>query len=217
MGINVSYIDNGDNGTITLTSGSFGSTSKAETVASVSNSAYNALGLTNGQTFAGVDVAGTINGEAASGTGQILTGNAGNKTTAGLKIQVKLNDSELTDTPEAKLTISKGIAATLNEFANSLTKATDGTVARRTKGLQSQVDLIKSQVDDANAQMEIKRQMLETKFLQMEQTLQQLNSQSAYLTAQLNAMQGIFSSSLGTGSSSSSSSGSGSSGTGSTG
>jgi flagellin len=51
-------------------------------------SASGAVGSTNYTGTAGRDVAGTINGEAATGQGQYLIGNTGNPNTAGLKLKI---------------------------------------------------------------------------------------------------------------------------------
>ncbi len=53
---------------------------------SFSVSANASLGITGG-TYVGLDVAGTINGETATGSGQTLTGAAGNANTAGLSVK----------------------------------------------------------------------------------------------------------------------------------
>ena len=145
------------------------------------NSAFVKLGLALGQVFDGQDVAGTINGEKATGSGQILTGKDGNSTTAGLKLKVELTDADLQAGSDATIKIFRGVAAQAQNLVNSLTKDTDGTFARRTKALESQVDDIKSQVDQMNQRMELKRQRLVDKFNEMETLIGQLNSQSDYL------------------------------------
>ena len=62
MGIEVSSFDNGTDGYLTLTSGSYGKKSLIEFQTSTGSSAAAVLGLAIGQAFAGIDVAGTING-----------------------------------------------------------------------------------------------------------------------------------------------------------
>ncbi len=193
LGAVVSHTDNGDNGYLTLSSGSYGKTSKFEIVSSTGNSAYAVLGLATGQVFEGSDVEGTINGEAATGAGQILTGKEGNKNTEGLKIKVTLSAADLNSQNEATISVFRGIGALMQDHVDSLAKSVDGTLARRTKALESQIDDIKSRVEDLNQRMELKRQRLLERFLAMEETLGQLNSQSSYLSAQLNQIAANFS------------------------
>lgn len=193
MGLQVDYFDNGENGYINITSGSYGASSKVEIQGGVLSNGYSILGLAAGQVFAGQDVAGTINGERATGSGQILTGNVGNSTTSGLKLRVELGDNELVTGKDATIKILRGTGSRLNDFANTLTKDIDGTIARRTKALETQVDDIKGRVDDLNLRMELKRQRLLTKFMEMEDAIGKLNKESAYLSSQLSSIASTFS------------------------
>ena len=195
LGVVVSYFDNGSDGYLILTSGSYGSSSKVEIQGGTVNSAFVKLGLAVGQVFEGQNVAGTINGEAATGAGQILTGKDGNSTTAGLKLKVELTDAALQTGSDATIKVFRGVAAQAQSLVNSLTKDTDGTLARRTKALELQITDIKSQVDQMNQRMELKRQRLVVKFSEMEDIIGRLNSQSAYLSNSLAALSASFGSS----------------------
>jgi flagellar hook-associated protein 2 len=202
LGVTVSYFDNGSDGYLVLTSGSYGKSSKIEIQGGTAYSALVKLGLALGQVFEGEDVAGTINGETATGAGQILTGNDSNYTTAGLKLKVELTDADLLTGSDGTIKVFRGIAAQAQSMVNNLTKSTDGTFARRTRALELQIDDIESQVDDMNQRMELKRQRLVDKFNEMETLIGQLNSQSDYLTsalASLNANWGTTSTSSSSG------------------
>jgi flagellar hook-associated protein 2 len=192
LGVEVSYFDNGESGYLILTSGSYGKNSKVEVQSGTVNSGYATLGLALGQVFAGQDVAGTINGEKATGSGQFLTGVSGNSRTEGLKLKVELTDAELVSGVDTTLKVIRGIAARAQDFADSISKTTDGTFARRTKALQDQIDAIKTQVDDMNKRMEQKRLDLNQRFLDMETVLGQLNTESSYLTSQLASLTSVL-------------------------
>jgi flagellar hook-associated protein 2 len=178
-----------------LTSGNYGKNSKIEIQGGTANSSYVKLGLALGQVFEGEDVEGTINGETATGSGQFLTGNDGNSTTAGLKLKLELTDTDLQTGSDGTIKIFRGVATQAQNMVNNLTKSTDGTFARRTKALELQIDDIKSQVDQMNQRMELKRQRLADKFSEMESIIGQLNSQSAYLSNALAALSQSFGSS----------------------
>ncbi len=193
MGIEVSYFDNGEDGYLTLTSGSYGKKSLIEFQTSASSSAAAVLGLATGQAFAGIDVAGTINGEKATGSGQVLTGNEGNSNTAGLKLLIELSQSDVRAESEATIKVFRGIASLAQDFADSISKSVDGTIARRTKALENQVKDIEERVADLNSRMELKRQRLTDKFLEMESLIGQLNQQSSYLSTQLEQISQNFS------------------------
>ncbi|MGB5136905.1 MAG: flagellar filament capping protein FliD, partial [Candidatus Zixiibacteriota bacterium] len=193
MGVEVGSFDNGEDGYLTLTSGTYGKNSKIELQTSVNSSAFTALGLAMAQSFEGRDVAGTINGEKATGSGRVLTGNDGNATTAGLKLMVELADREVGSEVDATIKVSRGIASLAQDFSDSITKSVDGTLARRTKALENQIKDIEERVTDMNQRMEIKRQRLLEKFLDMESLIGQLNQESSYLAAQLNQISENFS------------------------
>ena len=193
LGVEVDYFDNGDDGYLILNSGSYGKNSKIELQTSVSSSASVALGLLTAQSFEGRDVSGTINGEKATGSGRVLTGNEGNTTTAGLKLLVELTERDVSSEVDAVVKVSRGIASLAQDFSDSITKSVDGTLARRTKALESQIKDIESRVTDMNQRMEIKRQRLLEKFQDMESLIGQLNQESTYLAAQLNQISQNFS------------------------
>ncbi len=185
-GVTVEWVSTGDTtGYINIESSTYGSTSKIELVTSQSNNAYAALGLSSGETYEGLDVAGTINGEEAEGTGQILEGKEGNHTTEGLKIKVTLDESQLVSGVDATITLTKGIAARMAEYVDSVTKSVDGTFDRRIKGYQTQIEQLGEQIARIDALLEIKRENLYDQFLRMEEILGELNAESQYLTTAL--------------------------------
>ncbi len=193
MGIEVGYFDNGDDGYLMLTSSTYGKNSKVELQSSLTSSAFVTIGLANGQSFEGRDVAGTINGEKATGSGRTLTGNDGNAKTSGLRLLVELADADVRSESEATVKVFRGIASLSQDFADSISKSVDGTIARRTKALENQIKDIEDRVTDMNQRMELKRQRLLERFQDMESLIGQLNQQSAYLTAQLEQISQNFS------------------------
>ncbi len=185
-GVKVAWVDEGNGyGHLTFSSSSYGSTSKIELDKSIGNAAYSVLGLNTGTVVLGQDVAGTINGEAATGRGQILSGNDGNKTTDGLKLKISLTADQVTDGNEGTITIAKGIASRLAQKVDDISKSSDGLLDRRITSYQKQIDDMAKQVSDIDARLAIRRQTLEAQFQQMETTLSQLQSQGSYLTGQL--------------------------------
>ncbi|RYG25168.1 hypothetical protein EON82_08105, partial [bacterium] len=78
-----------------------------------------------GTTVLGVDVKGTINGEAATGAGQFLTGNTGNPKSAGLQIQFSGQQTGLVGT----LLYTRGAAVRLQDLTSSFTDTTKGSLA----------------------------------------------------------------------------------------
>jgi flagellar hook-associated protein 2 len=197
-GLTVEWVTSGSStGYIQLTSSTYGSNSNVKIDTALGNSAYNTLGLTTGSGHAGLDVEGTINGEAATGTGQTLVGKEGNETTEGLKLRITLSQDQLVSGTDGTITITKGIAAKLDDLIDSLTATGDGVLDRKITSTQNQITLLTERIAEYDARLDVRRQSLYTQFYEMETLLSSLNSQSTYLSNQLSQVQ----SNWGTGSS----------------
>ena len=184
-GVVVAWVDGGDTGYIKITSGSFGSRSTVRCVNTVANAAHNILGLAGGTVHTGQDVAGTINGEAATGKGQILVGNEGNATTEGLKLQINLTDDQLSSGAEGVISITKGLASRLEGALDNITKSVDGSIARRTLALNRQIEAIADNISDYDERLERRREELYKQFLAMEEALSSYQSMGSYLELSL--------------------------------
>jgi flagellar capping protein FliD len=188
-GLKVSWESFSDTtGRIVFQSPSYGSQSKVTMVTSVANSSLTTLGLAEGASIEGVDVAGTINGELADGAGQTLTAKDTNANTAGLKIRVTLDQSQVGNGTKGTITLAKGVGAKLNDLLDSFTASGNGMIDRQIKSYQNQVDSIKARIEEMNARLATKREDLFTKFNAMETALQQLSSQQQWLTGQLSSI-----------------------------
>ncbi len=197
LGVAVEWVDLGGEGYLKLTSASYGSASRVEIISSVPNSAYSEIGLLAGMVHYGDDVAGTINGEKATGKGQVLTGDDGNATTAGLKLRVTLTSSDLGVGDEGTITVTKGIASVLSEALDDITKAGDGVIARKTGGLQGQIDSIKKQITDFDERLALRRESLVKRWIEFETLLSQLQTEETFLASQLENITANFSQILG--------------------
>lgn len=184
-GVLVSYVDTGESGYIELTSGSYGSTSKVEFQAGTSDSALTILGLAQGTVQHGKDVAGTINGEEAEGVGQLLTGVSGNKTTEGLRLKVELEESDIGDGAEASIKIVKGVASQFDALLDSLTRSSEGLLARKASAIQKQIDYTSDRIEDEEDRLAIRKQALFKQYIAMEELISEFNAQGAYLENQL--------------------------------
>jgi flagellar hook-associated protein 2 len=191
-GVKVSWTDLGNGGYLKLGSSSYGSTSRVETMDVAGSSALSVLGLSGAMVRVGDDVAGTINGEKATGHGQILTGDSTNLTTAGLQLMVTLTPTQVISGADGKLTITRGVASLLSNSLDEMTKA-GGLLASRTDSLQKQIDDIKQQVTDFDTRLAAKREDLYKKFSDMETALANFQTQGDFLTAQLASIQSNFS------------------------
>jgi flagellar hook-associated protein 2 len=191
-GLTVSYVDTGETGYLKFESSTYGSNSKVEIQAGAANSAMTQLGLAQAKVTEGLDVAGTINGEEATGSGQILTGAKGNKTSDGVRLKIELDNADLVDGAEANLVIAKGVASKFDDLLDSLTKATDGVLARRTGAIQSQVELTNQRIEQEEARLNIRKEALYKKFTELETLLSQLDAQSSFLDTQISQIKSLW-------------------------
>jgi flagellar hook-associated protein 2 len=152
---------------------------------SSANTAFATLGLAAGTGHTGYDVAGTINGEKATGQGQVLTGNEGNSTTDGLKLKITLAESAIIDGSEGSITVTRGVASILRDTVNDMTKSGEGVIARKTGSLEKQIASIKQNVLDFDKRLAYRRQTLTLKWIALESTLSQFQSESSFLESQL--------------------------------
>lgn len=131
----------------------------------------------------GVDVAGTINGEAATGSGQILKGDEDEANVDGLVI--KYTGSDTGEVGDIKLTV--GAAELFDRVLFNITDAYEGYVAFKQESLQGSIDSFDTQIEQMEARLDRKMERMINRFVAMEMALSQIQSQSQWLTGQINA------------------------------
>lgn len=173
-------------GLLSLTSLAYGAASKVSVTGGTSLAA---LGLTAGQSDVGVDVAGRyiVDGqiETATGKGRVLTGDSGNGHTDGLQVQVGLSSSQVNAGIEAQLTVTRGVAARLDQALNSLLDADKGQLHIADEGFGDTIESIQKSIDRAQSVFDQQQSLLLEKFRSLETALQKIQSQSSYLSGQL--------------------------------
>ncbi|MCH7879077.1 MAG: flagellar filament capping protein FliD, partial [candidate division Zixibacteria bacterium] len=186
--VTVSFTQSGSTGVIRITSGEYGSNSSVSVILGSNDVLETLLGLKNANPVVGQDVAGTINGEEAKGSGQTLTGKTGNKTTEGLKLRITLDAAGLIEGSEGTISLTKGIASKLRDTLFRITDTVHGSLASRVKGLDSQVQDIKEQIARIDERLALRRKRLLDQFRAMEQALSQINAQGAFLASGLTSL-----------------------------
>jgi flagellar hook-associated protein 2 len=161
-------------GVFTITSNSYGSTSN---VSIAGNGASNLLGGAPVST-AGLDVAGTIGGEAATGSGQFLTAAGGGA--MGLKIQISGGALGARST----FNYSQGIAGILNQWATTQV-GSSGLVSSATTGVNSSLKSLANQITEENLRLTAIQAQYTSQYTALDGVLSSLNSTQQYLTAQL--------------------------------
>jgi flagellar hook-associated protein 2 len=166
-----------NNGVFTITSNQYGS---ASNVSISGNGASSLLGSAPVATT-GVDVAGSIGGVAATGSGQSLTAAGGNA--LGLKIQVTGGGLGSRGT----VNYSQGFAGTLNLWATSQASST-GLISSAVTGQNSTVTSLNTQIADVKVRLSLLQTSYTKQYTALDLSLASMASTSTYLTQQLSAL-----------------------------
>lgn len=169
-GVSVAVSQSG--GVFSVVSNTYGSNSS---VTATGNGVSNLLGSPTSTN--GVDVAGTIDGMAATGSGQFLTG-IGNA--SGLKIKINGGATGA----RGLVYYSQGYAYTLNQWATSLL-ASGGPLDGVTKGINASISDIGKQRDALNAHLADVQARYTRQFSALDTLLSSMNATNNYLTQQL--------------------------------
>jgi flagellar hook-associated protein 2 len=208
-GIDVSASLSGSPGAygVELSSADYGSAATFGVTASGSDQ----LGLTtSGSTYAGTDVEGTIDGQTASGSGQILSLSDASSPADGLVLQVT-TPGITTATALGTVDYQPGLAQSLANLAEQATLSPRGQIADTITGLKNTLSNVTGSIALQQQLVSTQQATLTQEFTHLEETLSQLSSESQFLT---DSASSSSSSSSGLSSLSSTSSGSSSSGSG---
>lgn len=137
------------------------------------------------RTFAGQDVAGTINGEACVGVGQYLTALDTNPTTAGLKLKITADTGDI---DLGTVTVTKGAARHLSDYINFSLDPKTGSVTQGAASINREVDAIDDEIAKVKQRVQQYEDDLRAKFTAMESVLGQKQVLQQYITAQVSAL-----------------------------
>ena len=173
-------------GSLQLTSAKYGLTSDVEIV---SGTAIADLGLTAGLKNNGRDVVGSfiVNGktEAAVGRGRLLTGDPENENTADLQVQITLSPSEVVAGAEGTITVSRGLASSLDQVLGKLLDNENGLLTSVDDGFDGQLKSLQTSIDRQTKLFDLQQQSIRKQFQALETAISQLNATSTYLGGQL--------------------------------
>lgn len=128
----------------------------------------------------GTDVAGTINGEPATGKGRTLTGNSGNNTTEALTLLV----SATAPGSYGHVQITHGVADALGNALTQILDPTNGGVTLAENSLNTQISSAQTQIQQIQDQVSAYQDYLTQMFSNMETQVAELQSQGAAFAAQ---------------------------------
>lgn len=168
-------IDN--NGYLKIASNRYGSESSISISSATGTSISSFLGtVTN---TSGQDVAGTIDGKTATGSGQYLTGAAGSSVDS-LKLQI----TGTTIGDRGVLDYSNGYAYRLNKVVEGLLSS-KGTITSHVDGVNQSIKDLDSRRESISRRLATVEQRYRTQFTKLDTLMSSMSTTSSYLTQQL--------------------------------
>ena len=170
VGVQVSF----ENNQLTFTSKAYGASSNVSFTAVSDDMAQ--LGISEKPGTAGKNVAGTIDGVAAFGSGNVLLPALGSKA-EGLSMVISANVKE-GDT--ATISFSRGFAGQMDTLINNFLKSS-GLIAGREENLTKGIEDVKDDTEVMERRSEAFRARLESQFIAMEAIVRSLNNTGNFL------------------------------------
>jgi flagellar hook-associated protein 2 len=140
---------------------------------------------TLGQGLVGLNVAGKINGEEATGNGQILSIRSTTSKNAAKGLSLLITATE--PLSSVKVVFTKGVGAALRELLSSMTSTT-GRITEAQDSLNSAITQADTEIADWDTRLTDQENRLYEQFSTLEAQLAKLQQQSDYLTAQFSAL-----------------------------
>jgi len=131
----------------------------------------------------GVDVAGTINGEAAIGSGTTLTGAPGTSI-EGLVVSY----SGTATGNVGNVTLTLGVAEAFSRTLYNITDSHGGYVANKQTNLQTSMDKLDNKIKQMEARLDKRMETLTKQYIAMETALGKMQSMSSWLSSQINGL-----------------------------
>lgn len=178
-GVRVRVTESG--GVLTIASERYGSDSTV--TVSAGEAATNLLGASPVAT-AGVDVAGTIGGSTATGSGRVLTGAAGTDA-EGLSVEVTATGTGAFGDVRFWRGLAQALDAMIGDYL-----AADGAIGARVDGLNTRLRALERRKADLEERLADVERRYRAQFVALDAMLQRMNSTSAFLASQLAALPG---------------------------
>ncbi len=140
------------------------------------------LGLAAGM-LSGSDISGTIDGKSAIGSGQLLTGAAGESADG---LVVRYLGSATGGVGRASITV--GVGATFARLATGITRAGDGTAPSNMATLDESITRLRTRSSEVIARLDRRKQAMLKQFASMESAMSRIQQQGARISASLTAL-----------------------------
>jgi len=127
----------------------------------------------------GLDIAGTINGAAATGSGQVLRGTEG----APQGLTIKYSGTATGNVGTVKLTV--GVAELFSRALTTMVDPIEGYVTNKQTSLQDTIKSLTDKISDMEDKLDQKKTQMMSRFAKMELAISKIQTQSSWLTSQV--------------------------------
>jgi flagellar hook-associated protein 2 len=131
----------------------------------------------------GVDIAGTINGEAAVGNGDTLTGAPGTST-EGLVVSY----FGATTGDVGNVTLTTGVAEAFSRILYNLTDSLGGYVSDKQTSIQNRIDNLGKKINGMEDRLDKRMEVLTSQYVAMETSMSKMQSLSSWLSSQISQL-----------------------------
>jgi len=166
-----------DSGAFQIVSTSYGTDSSVSIALQNDSLGFNDNATSNN----GIDVAGTIGGQVAEGSGRFLTGTG--PSTSGLALEI----TGSTTGTQGSVTFSRGMASSLDSLLSQFLSA-GGQLTAKTDSLDEQIKDISGQRTELNERVAQVEARYRKQFVALDLLMGQLSTTSDYLTQQLDSL-----------------------------
>ncbi len=172
-------------GVLSMTSNKYGSASNLSITGGTAQAYLGFDAPSTPAVLTGEDVAGTINGMAATGNGQVLTSSAGGDS-AGLALTVAGGATGARGT----INYSQGYAYQFEQLASSILGST-GSLQARTDGLSASIKGLTKTQQALTARLDIIEKRYRAQFSALDLTISKMNTTSQFLSQQLSNLSAL--------------------------
>ena len=137
--------------------------------------------------FSGTDVAGTINGVAATGSGQFLSAPVSDPTLGGLSLQISVSGIT-SSTDLGTYNYQPGIAQSLNSLTTAMSSPVNGAITLAAQGLTTQATSMNTEISFDQQLAAAEQKSLQAEYSQLEVTLGSIKNQSSALASALSSL-----------------------------
>jgi flagellar hook-associated protein 2 len=144
------------------------------------------------ESHAGTNVAGTINGVAATGVGRLLQAPPTDPTLGGLVLTITSTAAEVSGAGGSlnlgNFTYVPGVAQRLAMLGNDSVDVVSGTLTAAINGHKSEITDLQTQIEAWDRRLALREAQIKKQFADMETALSSMKQQSSWLASQVNTL-----------------------------